>query len=79
MTDIRQSALAARLPDLLPRALAWAEDLSRAILRSGEPLDARGVKIARAVGVAHPERIRVWTVPHVPAPQEPDLQQLALE
>jgi len=79
MIENAASEFAAILPDLLPLVLAWAEETSRIMLRRGLPLDARGIKLARAVGVAHPERIRILTVPHVPPPEDPELRQLALE
>lgn len=69
---------AARLSELLPRAVEWAEKQSLAILHEGKPLDGRGLLLARATGVVHPQRIRIWTVPHIPAPEDPDLRQLAL-
>jgi hypothetical protein len=71
--------LAARLPLLLPRARAWATRESQRILRSGQPLSAQGLAVARAVGVANPERIRVLEVPAIPAPEDPELKQLALD
>ncbi len=39
----------------------------------------RGFAVARAVGVKHAERIRVWTVVHILAPEDPELRRLALE
>jgi hypothetical protein len=73
------SELAARLPELLPRASAWAAQQSQFILQSGAPLDVRGLAVARAVGVNHPERIRIWIVLDVLAPSDPELRRLALE
>jgi hypothetical protein len=79
VTGKQVSDFAARMPLLLPRALAWAEEQSRAILAQGQPLNVRGLALARAVGVAQPERIRVWTVPSIPAPGDQELKHLALE
>jgi hypothetical protein len=42
-------------------------------------LNAAGLVLARRVGVVQPERIRILTVPAVPAPSDPELQQIALE
>jgi hypothetical protein len=42
-------------------------------------LSAQGVAIARAVGVAQPGCIRVLEVPAIPAPEDPDLKQVAQE
>ena len=44
---------------LLPGALAVIEDSEREILRRGRPLTAEETRIALAVGVAQPERVRV--------------------
>ena len=74
MTD-----LAARLPHLLPRIIDWAQAQSQAILRLGIQLDETSLALARAVEVSHPERIRIWTVPEIPAPQDAELRQLAFE
>lgn len=76
---IVSSELAARLPEVLPRATAWAAQQSRFIPQSGAPLDVRGLAVARAVGVSHPEVIRFWTVLDIPAPIDPELRRLALE
>jgi hypothetical protein len=65
--------LAAELPVILPRAIAWAEDKSKEALSFGLVLDARGISIARRVGVASPERIRVMLVDRIPRPEDPDL------
>ena len=48
-------------------------------MREGDPLTAAGLTLAGRVGVAQPERIRILTVPTVPAPADPELQQIALE
>lgn len=77
---MQMSDFASMLPQLLPRAISWAEAQSRNIcLLRGEPLDAKSLALARAVGVAHPDRIRIWTVPLIPAPEDPDLKRFALE
>lgn len=75
MTD-----LAAKLPQILPRAITWAEAQSRNIcLLRGDALDAKATALARAVGVKQPDRIRVWVVPVIPGPDDPELRELALE
>lgn len=70
--------LAAVLPMLLPRAIAWAEVNSGEILASGLPLNTREISIARAVGVASPERIRIMLVETIPLPQDAELKAAAL-
>ncbi len=74
MTD-----LADRLPILLPRILAWAKAQSDRILQQGHPLNAAGMTLASRVGVAQSERIGILTVSAVPAPDDPELQQIAVE
>lgn len=70
--------LAAVLPQLLPRAIAWAEARSSEILEKGFALSESGVRLARAVGVNAPEKIRLQTVPVLPLPDDPELQSVAL-
>jgi hypothetical protein len=76
---VTDESLAARLPALLPRVIEWATRESQRILQSGQPLTPQGIAVARAVGVANPERIRVLEVPAIPAPEDPELQRVALE
>jgi hypothetical protein len=44
---------------LMPGAVAFIEDAERETLRRGRPLTAEETRIALAVGVAHPELVRV--------------------
>ena len=71
--------LALRLPKLLPRVIVWATRESERILQTGHMLTPPGIAVARTVGVANPERIRVLEVPAIPAPEDPELQQVARE
>jgi hypothetical protein len=48
-------------------------------LRQGDPLNAAGLTRASRVGVAQPDRIRILTVPTVPAPDDPELRRMAIE
>jgi hypothetical protein len=66
--------LAATLPQILPDAIAWAEARSREIHRMGGPLNALGVRLARAVGVVRPELVRILEVPALPMPDHPQLR-----
>jgi len=68
MKNPQRSDFALRLAGLLPQAIAWAIQQSEIVLKNGEPFDALGLKVACAVGVNHPERIRVWTVIELPTP-----------
>lgn len=70
--------LTARLPMLVPKAIVWAEAQSRIIAEKGLPLTAANINDARAVGVAHPEKIRVLLVPCMPMPEDDDLHAFAL-
>lgn len=71
--------LVSTLPILLPKAIGWATARSEEILRDGEPLSESGTKLAVAVGVSQPERIRVSKVPELPLPKDSDLREAALE
>jgi len=79
MATPQESEFAGRLPATLPQAIGWAAQQSALVIQSGTPLDSRGLKIARAVGVKHPELIRVWTVIELPAPSDPELRRFAAE
>jgi hypothetical protein len=70
--------LAAELPRLLPMAISWAEARAAEARLAGTPLDAKGVRLARAVGVCHPERVRVAEVAALPVPSEAELRSAAL-
>ena len=67
------------LPQLLPKAIAWAEKQSQDIAQTGQGLDARNLALARSVGVQNPERIRVKIVPAIPTPTDTALQQAAIQ
>lgn len=47
-------------------ALAWVAWMERLILRRGAPLDPGWLDAARALGVRHPERVRVHRVRQLP-------------
>lgn len=69
--------LAAALPRLAPKAVAWAEARASEILATGEPLTTQGLAIARGVGVVHPEQIRVLFIARLPLPTDPELRRAA--
>ncbi len=60
--------------ELLPLAAAWAEQQEAHILATGIPLSPSQSSDARQIGVAHPERVRLLTVPTIPTPQHPILR-----
>ena len=67
------------LPLLLPKAIGWVNEQSNHILETGSPLSDVGIRLARAVGVSFPEKIRVSIVPNLPLPVDPQLKAIALE
>ena len=69
--------LRAALPFILPKAIAWVELRQAEILENGVPLNDYGLSIARQVGVAQPELIRVALFEQIPLPSDPQLQQAA--
>jgi hypothetical protein len=71
--------LAAELPRLLPKAIAWAELEEAAGLRNGSRLNATGVRLAQAVGVRRPELVRVFEARELPFPFDPELKLAATE
>ncbi len=74
MIDLR-----AELPRLLPKAIAWAEEQQAGILGTGFSLSSEQAVMARGVGVAHPENIRIKLVDQLPLPQDPELAAAALQ
>jgi len=70
--------LASVLPQLLPRAIGWAEASAGEILRAGRALDADGLALARSVGVLRPELVRVQSVATIPTPDDPSLRRAAM-
>lgn len=70
--------LQSELPSLLPRTIAWAKARSAEILATGEPLLSTDITLATAVGVSHPEKIRVLSVSALPLPEYPRLKEVAL-
>jgi hypothetical protein len=69
--------LQAELPMLLPRAIAWAEAQAAEVAHSGIALTNPLLEIARSVGVAQAELIRVALVDSLPVPQDPLLREAA--
>lgn len=67
------------LPRLLPKAVAWAEAQQADILAVGSPLSAEHKVMARKVGVAHPENIRIKLVEQLPLPEDRELATAAVQ
>lgn len=71
--------LLGRLPELLPGAIAWAEARARKAAEVGSALTPEEQGIARAVGVAKPERVRIEIVgDRLPMPDDPVLRAAAI-
>ena len=64
------------LPQLMPKAIAWAKEQEDYILLNGRGLSDEEHKIAVKVGVIHPDKIRVCTVDQVPSPDDSMLAYL---
>lgn len=62
---------------LLPKAIAWAEMQSDYFEQLGLPLSSAQNAMARFVGVAHPELIRVLEVDTFPIPDDSELRTAA--
>ena len=71
--------LAASLPALLPRAIAWAEAQARSALEAGTRLGAAELALARSAGVRNPENIRISVVDRILPPDDAKLRAAALE
>jgi len=56
------------LPLLLPLIVRWAEREQKYILKNGVPLLEPSLSDAVAMGVMHPERIRLLKVDRIPTP-----------
>ena len=71
--------LLARLPQLLPHALAWAAAVEIMGLKTGKPLAVSQKADASDVGVSDTERIRLCLVDAMPAIPNPKLAAAAKE
>lgn len=62
---------------LLPLAVAWAEQQENLILQNGIQLTPSQVTDARLVSVVNPEKVRLFKVNQIPLPSEPSLRTAA--
>ena len=67
------------LPTLLPGAIAWAEARAARAAEVGESLTPLEQDMARLLGVAEPERVRVEIVERLPLPDDAALRGAALQ
>lgn len=79
MENVPLFDLRAALPLLLPKAIAWADAQEKDALSRGRPLTPSELRIARAVEVMQPERVRVIVAPSLPLPADPEFRQAGLE
>jgi len=68
-------ANAAWVDSLAPLAVAWYSEQERVLLARGRPLDSEEEKMARQMGVQHPERVRVIVAQQFPFPDNPVLAE----
>ena len=65
------------LPALFPHVVSWIKDLDKRARETGGALSPLEQKLARSVGVARPEDVRILSVPQIPLPTHPRIRQLA--
>jgi hypothetical protein len=74
MIDIKEL-----IPSLLPKAIEWAKFCETEICSSGVALNDQGIEIAKRVGVADAERIRIVFVDgSLPYPKDPELAEVGI-
>jgi hypothetical protein len=69
--------LSAELPQLLPKAVAWAESESAKALTGGRALSSPEHSLARDAGIRYPERVRIAVVDAMPQPEDAQLREAA--
>ena len=65
------------LPALFPHIVDWISCLEKQAQESGRALTPIEFNLAQNVAVAHPEEVRILSVPRIPLPSHPRLKQLA--
>jgi hypothetical protein len=73
------TTLAAALLRLLPLAIDWVQAQELEVLASGRALTDVEVKLAVAVGVRHPDRVRLKFFTEIPQPNNPELRALGIQ
>jgi hypothetical protein len=74
MSELREA-----LPQLVPLAVEWAERVAAKAQATGVVLTPDEARIARAVGVGAPERVRLAIVDAFPYPEHPLLRAAAVQ
>ena len=72
-------SLLSRLPQLVPLAINWAQELELHLLKTGKPLAFWQVADASDVGVRQPGKVRPCLVDEMPKVGNPALAAAALE
>jgi hypothetical protein len=72
-------SLLSRLPQLVPLAINWAQELELHLLKTGKPLAFWQVADASDVGVRQPGKVRLCLVDEMPKVGNPALAAAALE
>lgn len=62
---------------LVAKAIGWAKAMEQKVLANGSPISSEMQEVARAVGVMHPDKVRVLLVQEMPKPDDSDLRSLA--
>jgi hypothetical protein len=65
------------LPALFPHVVAWISYLEKQAQESGRVLTPIEFNLAQNGGVAHPGKVRILSIPRIPLPAHPRVQQLA--
>jgi hypothetical protein len=65
------------LPALFPHVVDWISSLEKQAQESGRTLNPIEFNLAQTVGVAHPEGVRILSIPRIPLPAHPRVKQLA--
>ena len=65
------------LPVLFPHVMSWISYLEKQAQESGRALTSIEFNLAQNVGLAHPEEVRILSVPRIPFPAHPRVKQLA--
>jgi hypothetical protein len=63
---------------LLPLAIAWAEEQEKFILKNGVPLSESQVADSKLIPVTHPHLVKLLRVDQIPMPQHPLLKAAAI-
>jgi hypothetical protein len=77
MIDVMAFLPLNELPALFPYVVDWISYLEKQAQESGKALNQIEFNLAQNVGVAHPEEVRILSVPRIPLPSHPRIKQLA--